>query len=149
MPAYGNGPGDDRSVKDLVSELGTEAGTLIRKEVELARLEVKETASRVAQAGAMFSGAAVMGLMALGALSVAAGFGLATFMPGGVAALIVGVVYIAVAAALAAVGRGRLARLPRPQEAVEGVREDVQVAKEAFSRGASTEQAYGRPWATR
>lgn len=142
------GPGDDRSVKDLLADFSQEASTLIRKELELARVEMKDSASLVAQAGAMFTAAGVLAFLALQALTVALGFGLAAFMPDGVAALVVGVLYLALAGGIAMGAKRRAADVSGPKQTVETIKEDVQVAKESLSKGTSSEASYGRPWAS-
>src|SRR5687767_8553127 len=139
---------DERSLQELWADFSEEAATLIRKEVELARVEMKESASRMAQAGAMFTAAGIVAFLALQALSVALGFALASFLPDGVAALLVGVLYLAVAGFLAGVGKGRAARVSGPQQTVRTIKDDVQVAKQSLSRGATAESGYGRPWAS-
>ncbi len=138
---------DDRSFQELWADLSEEASTLIRKEVELARVEIKESASKVAQAGAMFTAAGIVAFLAMQALSVALGLALASFLPDGVAALVVGVLYLVVAGLLAAVAKGRAAGVSGPQQTVRTIKDDMQVAKQSLSRGA-TDADYGRPWAS-
>ncbi len=45
-------PQVDRPLKELVSGLGRDTGLLLRQEIELAKVELKEYASRAAKAGA-------------------------------------------------------------------------------------------------
>lgn len=107
-----------------------EATTLLRKEVELAKIETKEQLARAGKAGVAFSGAGVAGFMALQLLSFAAAWGLATVLPTGVAFLIVGVVYVAVAVALLSAGRSRASQIQLvPQQTVETLKEDAQWAR--------------------
>jgi uncharacterized membrane protein YqjE len=148
MPRSMNDQSDDRSLQELWAEFSEEASTLIRKEVELARVEMKESASKVAQAGAMFTAAGIVAFLALQALSVALGFGLATFLPDGVAALVVGVLYLVLAGAAAAGAKRRVANVSGPQQTMRTIKDDVQVAKESLSRGTSADATYGRPWAS-
>ena len=139
---------DDRSVKDLLSELSSELRTLLQKEVELAKLEVKEQASRAAKAGAMFGGGAGAGYFALLLLSFAAAWGLAQLMPTPLGFFIVGLVYAVVAAVLFARGRRQAAAIQPPTRAVQTLKQDVQVAKDALSRGMK-EEPHPNPWGTR
>ncbi|HVE47373.1 MAG TPA: phage holin family protein [Acidimicrobiales bacterium] len=148
MARSGTGTSDDRSIQELLADFSEGATTLIRKEVELAKVEMKETASKVAQAGAMFTASAIVAFLALQALSVALGFALASFLPDGVAALVVGVLYLVTAAVLAGVAKGRVSQVGGPQQTVRTIKDDVQVAKESLSRGAATEPNFGRPWAS-
>lgn len=148
MPRPGNGRSDQRSLQELWSELSEEATTLIRKEVELARVEVKESASKLTRAATMFTSAGVVAFLAAQALSVALGFGLATVLPPGVAALVIGVMYLFIAGAMAAVAKRRVAGLSGPQETMRTIKDDVRVAKESLSHGAGSEPGYDRPWAS-
>jgi hypothetical protein len=120
----------DRSLTELFSELGSGAATLIRQEVELAKIETKEQLRRTGKAGAMFTAGGVAGFMALQLLSFAAAWGLAAVLPDGVAFLLVGLVYAVVAAVLLGKGKKRAAEIqPVPKQTVETLKEDVQWAR--------------------
>jgi uncharacterized membrane protein YqjE len=128
---------EERSLSDLLSEVTGELATLFRKEVELARVETSEQVSRAAKAGAMLGAAAVIGFLTLILLAFAAAWGLAAALPNGVAFLIVAVVFGIVAAVLASVGKKRIASVkPVPDQTVQTLKADVQVAKDSFARGA-------------
>ncbi|MBW3645284.1 MAG: phage holin family protein [Actinobacteria bacterium] len=121
---------DDRSLQELWSDMTSEAGTLVRKEIELAKLEAKESATRASKAGVMFGAGGVVALLALQLLSFAAAWGLAAVLPTGFAFLIVGVVYVVIAAALFSQGRKRAAEVKLvPEQTVETLKEDVQWAR--------------------
>lgn len=121
---------DDRSFQELWSDMTSEAGTLVRKEIELAKLEAKETAARASKAGVMFGAGGVVAFLALQLLSFAAAWGLAAVLPTGFAFLIVGVVYVGVAAVLFSQGRKRAAEVKLvPEQTVETLKEDVQWAR--------------------
>lgn len=127
---------DDRSLSDLLSDVTTEIATLFRKEVELAKAETSEQVSRAAKAGAMLGAAAVVGFLTLILLAFAAAWGLAEIVPAGVAFLIVGVVFGIVAALLASAGKKKFASVnPMPDQTVQTLKADVQVAKDSFARG--------------
>ena len=138
-------PSDDRSMKDLIADLTSEVRTLLQKEVELAKIEVQEQASRAAKAGAMFGGGAGAGYFALLLVSLAAAFGLAELMPTWLGFLAVGLVYGVVAAVLFARGRRQAAAIKPPTQTVQTLKQDVQVAKDSLSRGASGDR-YPDPW---
>lgn len=122
--------GDDRSMQELWADMAKGASTLIRQEVELAKIETKEQLSRAGKAGAVFSAAGVAGFMALQLLSFAAAWGLAAVVPDGLAFLIVGLIYAIVAAVLLSKGRKQVAEVNLvPQQTVETLREDVEWAK--------------------
>lgn len=119
------------STGDLVKQLSEQTTTLVRKEIELARTELTEKGKLAGQGAGMFGGAAVLGLLAAGTLTVLILALLDKAMELWVAALIVTVVYAAIAALLAVTGRDRVKEgmPPAPEETVETVKEDVQWAK--------------------
>jgi len=116
---------------ELVRQLSDQTTALVRAEVELAKAELAEKGKRAGIGAGMFGGAGVVGLYAVGALTAAIILALATAMDGWLAALIVGVVYAAVAGALALMGRGKVqqAGSPVPERAVETTKEDVDMVK--------------------
>lgn len=119
------------STGDLVKQLSEQTTTLVRKEIELAKVELTEK-GKVAGIGAgMFGGAGVVGLLALATLTAMILALLDKAMDFWIAALIVTVVYGAIAAAMAMAGRDRIkeATPPAPEQTVETVKEDVQWAK--------------------
>ena len=71
--------------------------------------------------------------MAVLLLPFAAAWGLAEVVPEGVAFLIVGVVWAAVAAALLVTGRQRLAEARIPEQTVQEVKEDAQWVRQQTS----------------
>jgi hypothetical protein len=128
---------DERSLSELLSDVTSEIATLFRKEVELARVETGEQVTRAAKAGGMLGAAAVIGFLDLILFSFAAAWGLAAVMPTGLAFAIVGVVFAIVAAVLFTAGKKRLASVnPVPDQTIQTVKADVQVAKDSFARGA-------------
>lgn len=125
-----SGGGPERRVSELFSELSSELSLLLRKEMELARVELREEAAKAARAGAALSVAAVAGLFVLVYASSAAAWALAEIMPAGLAFLIVAVVWLLVAGVGAALGRNRLRQVhPVPEQTVRTLEEDVQWAK--------------------
>lgn len=146
MPAAGSrGRGsaassaDERPLGELLSEVTSQLQALLRKEIELAKVETKEQVNRGVKGAAAFAAAGVVGLLAAILLSFAAAWGLAEVMPTGFAFLIVAVVFGAVAGVLALQGKKKLASFkPVPERTVETVKEDVQAAKDALQRGAQS-----------
>lgn len=130
---------DERPLSELFSDMTHSFQVLVRKEVELAKVEIKEQASRAGKAAGLLVGAALIGFFALLLLSFAAALGLAEGIPTWLAFLAVGLIYAAVAGLLLVTGKKRLASVkPVPRQTVETLREDVEVAKTSLSRGAST-----------
>jgi hypothetical protein len=122
---------EDRSVGELFKELTTDMSTLLRKEMELARIEIKDEVSKGARAGGMLGATALAGHMALLMTSFAAAWGLAVVMPTGWAFLIVAAAYAIAAAVLYSKGRGELRQLQlKPEQTIETLKEDVQWARQ-------------------
>lgn len=116
----------EASLRELLPRMTSEAGVLVRKDLEMAKVEAKEQASLAAKAGVMFSGAAIVGFVAFQLVSIAAALGLATVLPDGLAFLIVGVVYLIAAAAAAARARKIASGVSLvPQQALDSMKEDV------------------------
>jgi hypothetical protein len=119
--------------------MSSQMKALMSKEVELAKLEVKEQVAKASRAGASLAAAGVVALFAVLLVSFAAAWGLAAVIPTGFAFLAVGVLYLAAAGVLLSKGRKQLAEVsPAPERTMATLKEDVQVAKAALSRGAST-----------
>jgi hypothetical protein len=116
-----------QSTADLVRRAAEQISTLVRDELALARAEVSEKASHAGRGVGLFGGAGLVSLY--GVFGVLAGIVLllARVMPAWGAALLVGVVLLIVAGLMALVGRSqvRQATPPMPQEAVRGVRADL------------------------
>ena len=119
------------STRDLVKQLSEQTTTLVRKEIELAKAELSEKGKVAGRGAGMFGGAAVAGLLALGTLTAMILAVLDKAMDFWVAALIVTVLYGALAAVLAISGKDRVKQAvpPAPEQTVETVKEDVQWAK--------------------
>ncbi|HVD37797.1 MAG TPA: phage holin family protein [Solirubrobacterales bacterium] len=119
------------STGELVKELSEQTTTLVRKEIELAKAELSKKGKVAGEGAGMFGGAAVVGLLALGTLTTMILALLDKAMDLWVAALIVTLVYGAIAAVLALTGKDRVKKgmPPAPEQTVETVKEDVQWAK--------------------
>ena len=131
--AMNGGPAGDareRPIGELVKDLSSQTSTLVRQEIELARAELKQKGKLAGKGAGMLGGAALAGLLALGALTAALIALLDEAMATWVAALIVMALWAIVAAVLAKAGQRSLqhATPPAPQT-VETVREDIQWAK--------------------
>ncbi|WP_225636318.1 phage holin family protein [Streptomyces solaniscabiei] len=120
----------DRSVSHLLSTVTADLQTLFRQEVELAKAEVRDEASRAGKAAGMFGGAGFAGYMVLLFLSLAAVLGLANVIDGGWAALVVAAVWGVVAAVLYQKGRTRMSAVsPKPERTVETMKENAEWAR--------------------
>jgi len=129
----------DRPVGELLKELSEQTSTLVRKELELARLELTDKGKTAGFGLGMFGGAGAFGFWALGALTATIILLLATAMKSWLAALIVTAALGVIAGVLALAGRTKLqqATPPAPEQTTESVKEDVQWTKNAAARGRS------------
>ena len=121
----------DRPIGELLKQLSQETTTLVRQELELAKAEMAQKGKRAGLGAGMFGGAGASALLGLGALSAAAIAALDTAMPLWLAALIVAVIWLAVAGALALSGKSKVqqATPPVPEQTQQSVKEDVEWAK--------------------
>ncbi|MEU7848819.1 phage holin family protein [Micromonospora parva] len=108
------------SVGELIGDVTRDMSTLVRKEVELAKAELREEATQAGKAGGMFGGAGLAGFLAVLFVSYALWWGLSNTMDQGWAALIVAVLWAAVAGGLFINARTQLKRaravLPRTKQ---------------------------------
>ena len=119
----------DASLGELFGEMTNELSTLFRQEIELAKTEAKEEASKAGKAGAMFVVAGVAALLALTFLSAGLAWLLDNVMGSALAFALVGVVWALIAAVLITVGRKRLAEIDTLPETKRSIKEDVEWAK--------------------
>jgi uncharacterized membrane protein YqjE len=115
----------ERSLGELVGRLSSEIGELVRTHLDLAKAEMKQEAKQAGRGAGMLGGGAVAGHLAILLLSFAAAWGLAEVVHVAVAFLLVGLVWVAVAIALGAMGRRELNEVhPAPEETIEELQED-------------------------
>jgi uncharacterized membrane protein YqjE len=125
---------EQHSVGELLGRVTSDLSTLMRQEVELAKVEIKEEATKAGKASGTLVGAGLVGYLVLVFLSLALMFALDQVMPIGWAALITAVLLGIVAAVLFVVGRRQLKQVnPKPEQTVETLKEDVQWAKNRTS----------------
>jgi hypothetical protein len=121
----------ERPVGDLVKQLAGQTSRLVRQEIDLAKAEMSQKANVAGRGAGLLGGAAVVGLLAAGALTACLILALDEVIPDWLAALIVALAMGAIAAVLAMQGRNRIraATPPVPEQTVETVKEDVEWAK--------------------
>jgi len=121
----------EQSFGTLLSELSSDLSTLVRQEIELARVEMTAKAKDAGKGAGMLAGAGVAGLAVLGAFTAFLIALLAEWMPVWAASLIVTVLWAIVAFVLLRRGQRQLkeAMPPKPEQTIETVKEDVQWAK--------------------
>jgi uncharacterized membrane protein YqjE len=122
---------EDTSISELIQRLSEQTSRLARQEVELAKVEMSAKGKRLGVGAGAFGGAGLVALFGLGAVTTAVILLLATAMTAWLAALIVAVIYLAVAGVLALVGKSKVesATPPVPERAVASVKQDVEQTK--------------------
>jgi hypothetical protein len=119
-------PSADPSIGELVGEISKDLTQLVREEAELAKAEIKESATRAGKAAGLLAGSGYAGHLALLMGSLAAVFGLAHVVDLAWAALIVTGLWALLAAVLFVVGRKRLKTVnAKPERTVETLKEDA------------------------
>jgi hypothetical protein len=127
----------DRSTADLLKQLSDQTATLVRQELDLAKAELTMKGKKAGLGAGMFGGAGVFGVYAVGALTAFLILALSTAMAGWLAALIVAVVYGAIAGVLALAGKNKVQEgvPPVPEQSVESVKEDVAWTRQRVKEG--------------
>jgi uncharacterized membrane protein YqjE len=127
----------DRPTAELVRELTDQTTTLVRKEIELAKVELSEKGKKAGVGAGMFGAAALFGAGAFAAITACLIWALSTLLDGWLAALIVGLVYTAIAGVLALRGKKQVqqATPPVPQRAVDSTKEDLEWLKTRAKSG--------------
>jgi uncharacterized membrane protein YqjE len=122
---------DDPTLGALVHDLTQQVPQLIRSEIRLAQAEMTEKGKRAGLGIGMFSAAGLLAFLGLCCVVTTAILALAHALPDWLAALIVAAVLFIGAGIAALVGRKevRQATPPAPEQAIEGVKEDIAVVK--------------------
>jgi hypothetical protein len=120
----------ETSVGELIGNISNDLSRLFRQEVELAKAELKQEATKAGKAAGMLGGAGFAGYLAVVLLSFALVFALSNVMDPGWAALIVAVIWAIIGAVLYANGRKKLKNVdPVPRRTVDTIKEDAQWLK--------------------
>jgi uncharacterized membrane protein YqjE len=127
---------EDRSVSELVQQLSAQTQTLVRQELALAQIELKEKGKRAGIGAGMFGGSGLFALYGLGALVATAILALATAVDPWLAALIVAVVLLAIAGVLALTGKKQVeeATPPAPEQAIAEGQQTIDEVKARAGR---------------
>jgi uncharacterized membrane protein YqjE len=123
-------------VGELIQRMSQQTASLVRQELQLAQIEMKEKGKRAGLGAGMFGGAGVFALYGVGALIATLVLVLATFLEPWVAAAIVTVVLFAIAGVLALTGKKEIeqATPPAPEQAIESTKQDVDELKGRAAR---------------
>jgi predicted butyrate kinase (DUF1464 family) len=120
----------DGSVGELVSAVSADAQTLFRQEVELAKAEMRQEATKAGKAAGMFGGAGFAGYMVALFLSLAAAAALDNVLDAVWAALIVTGGWAVIGAVLFVLARSRMRSVSaRPDQTMETLKENARWAR--------------------
>ena len=122
-PPSGQSVGD-RSLGELISGVTADLSTLMRQELELAKAEVRQSATRAGKGAGMLGGAAVAGYFVLLFASIALWWAIGAATGLGWAAVIVAVIWAIIGWVLATVGRNSLKAvrgIPRTADTVKKI----------------------------
>ena len=111
------------SLGDLLAEVSRDLSTLIRQEVELAKAELKQTATRAGKGAGLLGGSGYAALMAVLFLSIALWWALGYLMGNAWSGVIVAVIWGIIALILYLVGRKQLKTVQGMPQTVETVKE--------------------------
>jgi hypothetical protein len=129
-PAEAGADADDRSLGELFGALTADFSQLVRQEVQLAKSELKEEASKAGRAAGQLTGAAVAAHLCLLLASLAVAWAIGEAIPVWAGLAIVAAVLGVVAYALYSRGRHVVAQIePLPDQTIETLKEDAQWAK--------------------
>ena len=129
-------PGPHRTqeptVAELVNNLSQQTSQLIREELRLAQVELKEKGKHAGLGVGLFSGAGLLAFFGAATLIATAVLALAEVLPAWAAALIVALVLFAAAGVAALVGKREVeqATPPKPERTMDNLPRDVQAVKQ-------------------
>jgi hypothetical protein len=127
----------ERPLGEVAAALTRDLSLLVRQELELAKAEMRHKGRLALPGLGMMGAAGIVALLAGGALTAFLILVLSLFLDEWLAALIVGVLLSAVAAALALAGKERVEEMgtPLPEQTIETVKEDAAWMKEQAKSG--------------
>ncbi|MGA7617643.1 MAG: phage holin family protein [Thermoanaerobaculia bacterium] len=125
----------DKSLGFLVRELSEDLSTLVRSEVALAKIELKQTATGLGMVAAFFGVALMCALGAMAFFFVTAVLLLGLVLPYWLSALILAGALLLIAAGVALVGVKKFSSIEfAPNDTIENVKEDVKTIRSSIKR---------------
>jgi hypothetical protein len=117
------------SLGDLLGEVSRDISTLMRQEVELAKAELKQSATRAGKGAGLLGGAGYAGSMVVLFLSIAVWWGLGHLIDNGWSALVVAAAWAIVAAIMFVVGRKKLKEVQGMPQTVDSLKRIPETVK--------------------
>jgi len=133
------------SLGNLVKEASTQVSTLVRAEIELAKLEVTKSVKEGAIGGAFFVAAATVALFSLFFFWLMIGEILSTFLARWLAFTIVFVLMVLIAAALAFLGVRKVKKVKKPEQTIASINETAQALKSAATHQPDEQVGVNQP----
>jgi membrane protein len=129
-------PSDERSVSQLVTDATEQMSRLVREEMRLATAELQQKGKRFGTGAGLFGGAGVLAVYGVGVLLACAVLALSLVLAPWLAALIVGVVVLAIAGIAAMLGRTQVKQAvpPIPEATATNVKQDIDAVKEGLHK---------------
>lgn len=130
------------SISTLVTDLTDKLRTLVRDEIRLATVELKEKATRAGIGVGLFAAAGIVAFWAFPVLVAVIILAIAEALPGWLAALIVFVAMLLVMVALVLVGKRQLQKgtPPTPTRAQASVKADVEAIRDGLATDGTKEE---------
>lgn len=117
------------SLGDLLGEVSKDISTLMRQEVELAKAELRQSATRVGKGAGLVGGAGYGALMAVFFLSLALWWALGQLVGGGWSGVIVAALWAIIAAILFVIGKSQLKKVEGAPQTAETLKEIPEALK--------------------
>ncbi len=121
----------EEPIGELLKRLSNETTTLVKLELDLAKAEMTKKGKDAGIGAGLFGGAGVVGLLALGSFTAFLILLLDGALANWLAALVVTLLWAAVAGVLALTGKKELQKAtpPAPEQTIETLKEDAAWAK--------------------
>ncbi|MCU1512102.1 MAG: phage holin family protein [Arthrobacter sp.] len=122
-PTAAHAKAETSSLGELLGDVTRDMSTLMRQEVELAKVELKQSATRAGKGSGMLAGAGVAGHFVLLFLSLALWWALGGLIGLGWSGVVVAIIWGIVAAVLASTGRKELKAIKGLPQTAETLQE--------------------------
>lgn len=121
---------DERTIGQLVADASADVSAIVRSEVELAKVEIKNDVAHASKGAGLFAGAGVLGAYGFGLLLLGLAYVIAIWLPVWASLLIVAGVLFLVAGILALVGKGQIGKVKgKPEKAIDNAQKTVAAVK--------------------
>lgn len=121
---------DERTIGQLVADASADLSAIVRSEVELAKVEIKNDVTHAGKGAGMFAGAGVLGAYGFGLLLLGLAWVIAIWLPVWAGLLIVAGVLFLIAGILAVIGKGQIGKVKgKPEKTIDNAQKTVAAVK--------------------